>query len=204
MKRTSLLLRTLLLTATVTASLKADILLDTGAIAFDGTGPTFTSRPFRDSTPSDWSTAKAFPGLAGAVGPFFYTTITIPLATGAPVYVQVSTDDPFGTVFVSAYHTSFTPGPGFPTGANYLGDAGLSGNPFGNPGFFQVIVPADAPLVLLLTRPTPGVGSPFAVLVEGFADSNFAPLPEPMAYGLSLSVVGVAMLVRRKRNGGVA
>jgi hypothetical protein len=150
--------------------------------------PVALGRLTRDGVPSDWSASKAFPGVISPTTVFHYTTFVVPV-TNTP-FIQISVDDPDTVVFAAAYLDNFNP-PNFST--NYLGDAGSSGNQFGNPGFFQVVVPVGHDLVLVVeetTAPNGGLGHPFDVLVEGFIDAEFtdptAAVPEPSTWAMML------------------
>jgi len=158
---------------------------------------TFSNRLFRNGVPSDWSSTKPFPGLSVS-GTFYYRTFTIPvLAT--QTYLQISIDDPAAAIVATAYWGSFTP----PLSAtNYLGDAGSSGNFFGNPQTFQVVAPGAGNLVLVLSNALSGgadVGNPFGVLVEGFSSSSYDSVPEPATYGL-VGLGFLALVVARRRS----
>ena len=95
---------------------------------------------------------------------------------------------------------------------NYLGDAGASGNFFGtDPRFFQVVdqTAANSPsgfgtviLVLNETATNGGLNSPVSVLVEGFSDTDFSEVPEPVTS--TLLGAGLLVLVVRYRRRAVA
>ena len=89
---------------------------------------------------------------------------------------------------------------------NYMGDAGGSGNFFGtDPRFFQVVdqTAANSPsgfgtvIVVLNETTTTGAGlnSPVGVLVEGFSDTAFDEVPEPVTS--TLLGAGLLVLVAR-------
>lgn len=144
---------------------------------------TWTSLTVADSTQlgrmnriapsSDWSSNKVFQGIINTGTSYHYRMFTVPAALiGSMRYIQVSYDDTNLAVFVSAYDGSYTP----PTSSTkYLGDAGSSGNFFGNMGFFQVLVPAgdDLAVVVNEVNSSGGIGKPFRLLVEGFVDTQY-------------------------------
>lgn len=180
------------------ASLQAAVLLSTND-QITSADPTMTGRMTRDGLPSVWGTNKVFPGAFATTTIFSYTTYTIDV--GYLRFIQVSVDDPFVGVFAAAYHTSFTPAPG-PTATNYLGDAGSSGNPFGNPNFFQVEVPKNKDLVLMVLNVpalSSGLGVPYGILIEGFSDANYNEVPEPATAALMAGALGILVVARRHR-----
>jgi hypothetical protein len=135
------------------------------------------------------------------------------VGTGATPFVQITFDSDSLNTFVSAYDTSYAPNsagaPNFGFDAHWLGDAGLSGNPFpGDPLFFQVVVPLGHTLVIVVNNTNPsnvGVGDPYHLIVEGFVDTEFtdpgpgttAPVPEPAT--LFLAATGLAAIARSRR-----
>src|SRR3989442_528253 len=107
-----------------------------------GADPTQMNRLFRTGTPSDWSTAKPFPGLSttgSGAGLHAYHTYAIPI--GVENFIQISIDDPLAITFAAAYQTAYVlNGSNQPSSTNYLGDEGFSGNgALGDPNFFQVV-----------------------------------------------------------------
>lgn len=207
MLSTSQTLRTLVFAATLSCGLQADAVYDSGTVTFTGSESTLVRRPYRDAVPSDWSVVNPWPGLASNAGPFLYKTLNVPVISSTiNTYVQVIVDDPGTAVFVSAYRDSFTLGSGSPTGTNYLGDEGSSGNLFGNPNFFSFVLPANSSLVLLVNTTTAGTtgGASFKINLEAFSSSDYDPLPsaavpEPVNIGLSVSAIGLALLARRRQ-----
>lgn len=101
------------------------------------------------------------------------------------------------------YDTSYNPNPistNRGLDIHYMGDPGGSGNFFGNPLFFQVVdqtaansLSGFATVILVLDETTTngGLNSPVGVLVEGFSDTDYNEVPEP----LTSTLVGLGILV---------
>ena len=132
----------------------------------------------RSGVPSKWSAAKAFPGVFGAASSYRVKTFSITPDTAQ--YVQVNFDDPQAVFFAAAYLDAFNPAAGSSSGV-FLGDSGGSGNPLGNPGYFQIFVPYGHTLTLAVNEVTPGsgAGQSFSLQVEGYGDSQYSP-PYPI------------------------
>jgi hypothetical protein len=160
---------------------QADLVFESGSVVFAQSGTQF-GRLLRNGTPSDWSAPEPFPGVLGAPTARAYEKFT--LNVGPYSFIQISLDDPTFTFFDAAYLGSYNPvnvGPNYGLDVNYLGDAGFSGDVFGNPTFFQIQVPVNSNLVVVLNEvdPDTGAGKNFDLLVEGFIDANFDGVPEP-------------------------
>jgi hypothetical protein len=183
------------------ASVHAGILFTINDATLVASDPIQLGRLARNGVISDWSGSKAFPGVINPTTSYHYLTYFIPVLN-AP-YVQITVDDPQAAIFASAYEKTFNP---LSFASNYLGDEGSSGNLFGvEPSFFQVVVPAFNNLVLVINDPaeaSAGLGKPFSLVVEGFADANFtepAPVAEPGVFCLTGSGLALAALACRLR-----
>jgi hypothetical protein len=141
--------------------------------ALTPTDPVQHGRLSRNAIPQDWSGTEAFPGVINPTVGYHYHAYRVPVRTTP--FVQISVDSVSPYTFVSAYDTSYNPDLGF--ALNWLGDAGFSGNfPSPNPIFFQVNVPQNHDLLVVVNNTATanvGVGDPFQLMVEGFADSQF-------------------------------
>jgi hypothetical protein len=179
--------------------------------------PTQLGRLSRNGIPQDWVGSEPFPGVINPATSYFYQTYSVNV--GADTFIQITFDDVSTSEFASAYVGAYLPNsagsPNFGFDTNWLGDAGTSGNFFGvDPVFFQVIVPANSDLVVVVNNTTGGAvlpvsNSTYNLLVEGFIDQNFtdAPstssVPEPSGLVLmtaALGAIGLAQLRRRKRS----
>jgi hypothetical protein len=147
---------------------KAVTMLNTATFLVSG-DTTQSNRLTRTAVPSDWSASKTFPGESSA-GSIHYRTFSV--AFGSASFAQVFLDDPQNVVFASAYLDSYSPAS---KASNYLGDAGSSGSPFGNPGFFQVNVSAGHTLIVVVNEVASGGGinRPFTLRVEAFTDTQY-------------------------------
>lgn len=192
------------------------IIYDSGVTALKATDPTQLGRLSRSTVgsgvPSDWSAPKAFPGVANPTVSYRYETFAIPVSPFP--YLQISFDDIFDTAdtFASAYLNSYNPNS---TAANrgldvnYLGDAGNSGNIFGNPRVFQVVLPSATDHLVIVANDvfgtTSAIGQNFRILVEGFYDTSFndtippAPVPEPATMALSGAGLAIATIAVYRR-----
>jgi hypothetical protein len=158
---------------------------------FSPTG-TQLGRLNRNGVPSDWSASKSFPGVFNPATIYNYQVFDVNV--GLYPFIQIEFDDPYAAFFASAYLGSYAPAN---LALNYLGDPGSSGNPFGNPNYFQVQVPINTELLIVINETTHngGIGLPFGLMVEGFYDTNFTDatnVPEPST--ILLVCAGMALL----------
>lgn len=198
--RGSLLLALAAFLLTCGAARATDIYSTT--LSIPTTAPTQFGRLLRSGVPSRWSTQKPFPGVIDAVIAYHFTTLDLDVAAleasySYSPYLQITFASPYATTFLSAYSGSFSP---LDLASNYLGDEGTSGDSPGGARVFQLVVPRDTHLVLVLNESFPygGVGLPGNVLIQAFADTNdddlsVAPVPEPATW--SLVAPGLALLV---------
>lgn len=185
---------------------QAAVIFDTGTTALVAGDPTQLGRLTRTGVASDWSTNKAFPGVTNPNTSVHYRTYLIDALSFGTPFIQIDVDDPMAAIFVSAYLDSYNPDS---VAANrgldihYRGDDGSTGNPFTDPGFFQVTIPAGHTLVLVINDPSTnnaGLGKNFDVLVEGFTDTQFTdPVPEPASILLGGAGLGCLALLRLRR-----
>jgi hypothetical protein len=183
----------------LTAAAHASVLATFDNESLSASDPTQLGRLTRDSIISDWSGQKLFPGVFNPTTSYHYRTYTVPVMYSP--YVQITVDDPGAYIFASAYLDTYDPND---KALNYLGDQGFSGNYFGvNPAFFQVVVPQNHSVVVLINDPAAangGLGQPYSLVIEGFADANFNEAPEPGTMLLTAAgLFGAALALRRRR-----
>jgi hypothetical protein len=180
-------------------SLPAAVIFDSGLTSLTASDPTQLGRISRSGVISDWSTVKAFPGVINPTTSYSYHVYDIAVPTYFP-YVQISIDTNLTNVFASAYLGSYNAAN---LSQNYLGDAGASGNLFGDPRAFQVIDngPGDLFVVVNDSSTGAGIGQPYEIIVEGFTDTSFddtVTVPEPMTFVLTgAGLLGFSLLRRR-------
>src|SRR3954449_8112339 len=162
----------IILSVVLSASLSsAATIYESGLAALKVTDPVQISRLNRSAVLSNWSAPKPFPGVVNPTVSYRYATFVLPWVLYP--YIQITMDDVSGTgqTFASAYINSYAPNntaPNFGLNTNYLGDAGFSGNFFGNdPIAFQVVVPVGGSLAVVVNDTGAGIGQPFRLLVEG-------------------------------------
>ena len=189
------------------------VIYDSGVTVLSAKVSVQSGRLSRNGITSDWATPVSFPGIVNAGAMFGYEAFDIPVSPFP--YLQVSFYDVLNAtnLFASAYENAYLPtgtstNLGFDT--NFLGYAGSSGNLYGNPRAFQVVLPnpmANHLVVVVNDTSTSaaGVNQPFEVIVEGFYDTNFTDTmafetPEPSSMFLSgAGLVAGLIWVARKR-----
>jgi uncharacterized protein (TIGR03437 family) len=138
--------------------------------------PTQMGRPLDNFVPSDWSSVKNFPGATNLQIPIHYQTFSVHV--GSATFLQIIVDDPNDQVFAAAYLDSYDPAN---LSGNYLGDAGVAGNTFGNPAFFQVLAQANHDVIVVVAQ-SGLIGQyygKFTLSVEAYGDVEFNPPTPP-------------------------
>jgi hypothetical protein len=211
MNRTKATFRALLLLSLAGVTAPAAILFDLPSDSIFATDATMTGRLSRNGVAQDWSGDEAFPGVINTTTTYNYKTYS--LNVGVDSFIQIDMDSVSANTFASAYSGFFLPDSaglpdlGFDT--NWLGDAGTSGNFFGtDPVFFQVQVPVDGELVVVINTTAAGaagLNQPFHLTVEGYIDSEYddAPTtPEPssaLLLGSGFMLVALTAGYRKSR-----
>ena len=210
-KRCSARVFTLLGSLAVYAGMAHAAVLYTSSITILSTDPTQLGRLSRDGITADWSFQKPFPGVINPTTTYHYEAISI-LVPSWLDYLQISIDSNNANIFASVYDTSYHPTgvlPNLGLDVHYMGDAGGSGNFFGNPLFFQVVDQTAAnattgfgTIILVLNETTAngGLNSPVGVLVEGFSDTGYDEVPEPLTAGLLGSGMLLLLAAYRRRD----
>lgn len=166
-------------------------------------------RGSRSSIPQDWSGTESYTGRVNTTTTYYYKTFTFAnsLFAGGG-YLDISTFEPLNTAtyFLTAYAGSYNP---LAPGTNWLGDAGFSGNYQTNDGGdFQVILPLNQDLVLLLNNTSAGgsgLNTPIHIQVDNYSDSMYteplavAETPEPSTFlMLGTGLLSMGGLIRRR------
>jgi hypothetical protein len=169
---------------------------------------TQTGRLSRNGIQQDWAGTELFPGVINTTTTFHYDTYIVNV--GITPFIQIDFDSVPANTFVSAYLTSYLPNsagsPNFGFDQHWLGDAGLSGNSFGtDPLFFNVIVPVNSNLVVVVNEVSPvGLGQSYTLTVEGFLDSEYTDAPSAVPEPSSALLIGTSLLpiilLARKRH----
>jgi hypothetical protein len=207
MKPMSMIGKLVVLLLLTTGSAQASAILDLdGVLTLDD--PIQLGRLSRNGIPQDWAGDEPFPGVINPTTSYHYLTYLVNVAITP--FIQILFDSPSPNTFVSAYDTSYLPNtaglPNLGFDTNWLGDAGFSGNfPPPNPLFFQVLIPQNHDLVIVVNNTAAGnvgVGDPFHLTVEGFIDSEFTEppvvgVPEPATIFPATS--GLVLLALRSR-----
>ena len=160
-------------------------------------------RASRSGTPQDWSGTETYTGQTGLANTYYYKTFTFAASLFAGGgFLDITTFDPGNTsnYFISAFYGTYDANN---RGANWLGDAGFSGNYQTNDGGnFQVVLPTGMDLVLLVNSTlggTNGLGTPFYIQVDNYSDNAYteplavAATPEPSS--LLLAGTGVLTVI---------
>ncbi|MFL6465584.1 MAG: hypothetical protein ACJ73N_14390, partial [Bryobacteraceae bacterium] len=140
------------------------VIYDSGVTALNATDPIQLGRLSRSTggdggIPSDWSAQKPFPGLTNPTTSYRYAAFNSPISPFP--YLQISFDDIFDTAFTfaSGYLNSYSPNStalNRGLDINYLGDAGNSGNIFGNPRAFQLVLPSATDHLVVVVNDVSG------------------------------------------------
>ncbi len=186
---------------------QAAVIFDT-TTSLSASDSTELGRIGRTGVPSDWSAAKAFPGVINTTVSYSYRTFDIDTLGFNFIQINIFDFANGANLFLAAYSPSYT-APA--TATNYLGDAGSSPDYFGADAVtFQVIVPTGQHLILVLNETAGGANSATAfghltdIQVEGFTDTDFNDTlaPEPSAIiltGSGLALSGLIAFLRRRK-----
>jgi hypothetical protein len=186
-------------------------IITNGTYTFSGLEPMQEGRVFRNGVPSDWGTAKAFPGTTDDNGMFAYTTI--PFNVGADPFIQITYQWFSGSGVFAVLYSGTTYDPNA-LSANYVGDAGSSvSNLTGMPRTFRVDGVLSGDYLLVLSGVSAGAitGTTIGYCVEGFPDTSSpgsctdfgvgdpgVPEPSTLVFvALALGLAGLAKFRRR-------
>ena len=178
------------------------VLSGTGSIA--NTDSVNTVRLNRDGVTSSWASPKAFPGVFGTTGTYYYDLVNVAVAQNAlaPIWYEISfTNITTSSPHATAYNGSFTPAN---LSTNYLGDSGVT--PFtGNTVSFQVVVPTGGSLLLHFGSPSNAGGfGDYSYSVSAFGSADRTPLPgsnvpEPASWAMLIIGFGLTGAIARRR-----
>lgn len=166
----------------------------------------------RNGLPQDWAGSEPFGGIVNPAVAYHYHVYDIDLTAAEGTtyggFVQINFDSVSANTFLAAYMDSYDPSSGTTMAATWLGDPGTSGNFFGvNPLFFQVYVPENAHLLLVLNDTSAagaGLDQHGTVMIEAFQDANFTDLPEPGSVALCAAALAGVGVVRRRKAAALA
>lgn len=163
----------------------ADVL--SGTVSVGPADAVQQGRLSRNSVPQNFAGSEAYPGAINLGTSYAYTTIDVPFAANAlqDVYYDITFDDVSTDLFASAYANAYNP---LDKAANWLGDAGTSGNYFGVDAlFFDVVVSKGSSLKLVVNSANgTGPSSTANYFIAAYSDSEYdedflqaAAVPEP-------------------------
>jgi hypothetical protein len=174
----------------------AAVLFDSGVTSLTALDPTQLGRLSRNAVPQDWSNTESFPGIINTSISYHYHTFDVAVPAATP-FIHVTMDSALANTFASAYESSYNP---TNLQTHWLGDAGASGNIFGNiPQTFDVTIATPGDDLILVVNDVSasgtGLGQDFDITAEAFPDTTS--IPEPAS--LCLFGLGATMLLARRR-----
>jgi Bacterial Ig domain/Ig-like domain CHU_C associated/PKD-like domain len=147
-----------------------------------------TGRMNRFAVVSTCAAAKSYPGDFTTSGARFYDSYTVTNPTNAPVCATIGVRSGCGTsIFSAAYLGSFNP---TSLSTNYLADHASS---FPNTGFYEVTIPANGTIVVVVHEVNPGTGcGSYSVSVElpGVTIAPTVSSNSPICAGSNLNLTG--------------